>query len=119
MPKVYKTKSIKQEKVLSASENLTPSINSKSPWYWIKNSSGKSSASVTFAFVSFWVTTLLYILSSIKSCDGVEFREFDSTAVGAYLIPILTLYFGRRWTETKLELDSKNQSSQEEMTLEQ
>lgn len=116
MPRVSKIKSEKKEKL---SPVIQSHVDNKSPWYWIKNSSGKSSASVTFAFISFWVTTLLYVLSSIKSCGEIEFREFDSTAVGTYLIPILTLYFGRRWTETKLEADTKNQSTQEEITSDQ
>jgi hypothetical protein len=117
MPKVSKLKSDKKEKPLFAIKSNA--VDNQSPWYWIKNSSGKSSASVTFAFVSFWATTLLYILSSVKSCGEIEFREFDSTSVGAYLIPILTLYFGRRWTETKLEIDARNQTTQEDLTPEQ
>lgn len=75
----------------------------KVPWYWIKNSSGNPSATVTFAFVSFWITTVMYLLSAVGKVGDVEFREFDTAAVGAYLIPILTLYFGRRWTESQAE----------------
>jgi hypothetical protein len=79
----------------------------KLPWYWIKNSQGNKSASITFAFIAFWVTTLMYVFSMFKSCGSLEFREFDTAAVSTYLIPILTLYFGRRWTESKNESSSK------------
>lgn len=81
----------------------------KTPWYWIKNSSGNPSATVTFAFVSFWITTVMYLLSAIGKVGDVEFREFDTAAVGAYLIPILTLYFGRRWTESQAETKKSNE----------
>ena len=84
-----------------------------SPWYWIKNSSGVSSASFTFAFISFWVTTIMYFLSSIQRCGPVEFKEFDTTAVGAYLVPILTLYFGRRWTEANSNSTQKSPTQEE------
>lgn len=100
MPKVSKVSKppVAVTKVVSS-----PTESSKHPWYWIKNSAGNPSATVTFAFVSFWVTTIMYLLSSIGRVGDVEFREFDTAAVGAYLIPILTLYFGRRWTESQAE----------------
>jgi hypothetical protein len=45
----------------------------------------------------------MYLLSAVGKVGDVEFREFDTAGVGAYLIPILTLYFGRRWTESQAE----------------
>lgn len=119
MPRISKAKVDKSIRESTSTKTKEVKSDTKTPWYWIKNSSGKASASITFAFVSFWVTTVLYVLSSIKSCGDTEFREFDSAAVGAYLIPILTLYFGRRWTETKLDVESRNQHSLPEVTPDQ
>jgi hypothetical protein len=69
-----------------AEANDTP----QASWIWIKDSSGYPSVTVTFATVSFWVTTLLVILSSVESIGSVKFRPFDVGAAGAYFVPILT-----------------------------
>lgn len=71
------------------------------PWYWLRNSNGTASATVTFALIAFWVTTLAYVLSTFESIGSINFRQFDVAACSSYLVPILTLYFGRRWTEAK------------------
>jgi len=34
-------------------------------------------------------------------------RPFDTGACSAYFIPLLTLYFGRRWTDAKFSSESK------------
>jgi hypothetical protein len=73
----------------------------KSRW-WIKNSEGNPSASLTFATVAFWVTTFAYIASIVTKVGPVEFRQFDVGACAAFMSPILALYFGRRFTEAKL-----------------
>ena len=72
------------------------------PWYWIKDSKGYKSITVTLVFVSFWVTTFAYLVSLVDSVGDVKFREFDVGAVSSYLIPILGLYFGRKWTDAKI-----------------
>jgi hypothetical protein len=84
-------------------------IEAKKPWYILKDSRGHGSVTVTLMLVSFWITTLAFIFSMIGSIGDVQFREFDAGAASAYLIPILTLYFGRKWT------DSKNPSPTEEL----
>lgn len=73
------------------------------PWYWIKDSKGYKSITVTLVFVSFWVTTFAYLVSLVDSIGDIKFREFDVGAVSAYLIPILGLYFGRKWTDSKTQ----------------
>jgi hypothetical protein len=73
----------------------------KSSWFWMKNSNGEASATITFTTISFVVTTLAYIASIFESIGPVSFRAFDAGACSAYFIPILTLYFGRRWTEAR------------------
>lgn len=71
----------------------------RASWIWMKDSSGYPSVTVTFVTVSFWVTTLLYVASAFQKIGPIELRPFDVAATSAYFIPILTLYFGRRWTE--------------------
>lgn len=78
----------------------TPDV-PKASWIWLKDSAGFPSVTVTFATVSFWVTTLLYITSAVGKIGPVEFRPFDVAAASAYFVPILTLYFGRKWTDAK------------------
>ncbi len=72
----------------------------KKSWYWIKNADGTPSASATFAFVAFWVTTVAYVISLFEKIGPVNIRQFDAVASGAYLTPVLMLYFGRRYTES-------------------
>ena len=71
----------------------------KPAWYWIKDSRGYGSVTCTMVFVSFWVTTMAYIMSIVDHVGPVSIRPFDVAACSAYFIPILTLYFGRKWTD--------------------
>jgi hypothetical protein len=68
---------------------------------WFKNTNGEESASLTFAIIAFMVTTLSYLLSIFPKIGNFETRPFDPGACAAYLTPILTLYFSRRFTEVK------------------
>ncbi len=81
----------------------------KASWFWMKDSDGHASASVTFAAIAFWVTTLSYLMSIVEKIGPLEIRPFDVAACSSYLIPILGLYFGRRWTmaTTSSKLGSK------------
>ena len=71
----------------------------KPAWYWIKDAKGYGSVTTTMVFVSFWVTTAAYLMSIVDHIGTVSIRPFDVSACSTYFIPILTLYFGRRWTE--------------------
>ena len=73
----------------------------KPAWYWIKDSSGYGSVTVTLVFVAFWVTTAAYVLSIFEKVGGVQVRPFDVAACSSYLGPILAVYFGRKWTDAK------------------
>lgn len=73
----------------------------KPAWYWIKDSKGYGSVTVTFTTIAFWVTTAAYALSIVDHIGPVSIRPFDVAACSAYFIPILTLYFGRKWTEAR------------------
>ncbi len=71
----------------------------KPAWYWIKDARGYGSVTTTMVFVSFWVTTAAYVLSLVDHIGAVSIRPFDISACSTYFIPILTLYFGRKWTD--------------------
>ena len=73
----------------------------KPMWFWIKDSNGNASASLTFATIAFFVTTMSFIVSILQKVGKVEFRVFDSTACAAYMTPLLALYFSRRFTDSK------------------
>lgn len=73
----------------------------KASWIWLKDSAGYPSVTVTMLTVSFWVTTVLYIISQFHSIGPIQFRPFDVGACGAYFGSILALYFGRRFTDAK------------------
>lgn len=66
---------------------------------WVISTDGKPSISATFAVVAFFATTAAYVASIFETVGSVTFRSFDTAACGAYMVPILSLYFGRRWTE--------------------
>lgn len=70
-------------------------------WFWLKDNAGKSSATLTFATVSFGVTTAVFALSAIQSIGGFSFRAFDPSSCAAYLGTTFALYFGRRFTDAK------------------
>ncbi len=82
----------------------TPGNNEVKPaWYWIKDSKGYGSVTVTFLFIAFWVTTTAYVMSIVDHVGPVSIRPFDVAACSAYFIPLLTLYFGRKFTEAKFK----------------
>jgi hypothetical protein len=94
----------KVEQGVSSSCSIAPSHGHekvKDTWFWIRDSTGHGSVTVTFVTVAFWVTTLAYILSMVESIGPVPIRPFDVAACSTYFIPILTLYFGRKFTEAK------------------
>jgi len=67
---------------------------------WINDTNGNPSMSATFATISFFVTTIVFIASIFQKIGPVEIKPFDAGAVSSYLIPSLGLYFGRRWTDS-------------------
>lgn len=69
--------------------------------FWINDTNGNPSMSATFATISFFVTTAIYVLSMFEKIGPATIRSFDAGAASSYLIPSLGLYFGRRWTDSK------------------
>lgn len=84
----------------------------KDNWFWIKDSRGYGSVTVTFVTIAFVVTTLAYILSIFSQIGPIQIRQFDVSACSAYFIPLLTLYFGRKYTEAKHGTNSNDSESQ-------
>lgn len=82
--------------------------------YWIKNTSGKPDAMLTFAFCAFSVVTLNILLSTF---GRVSFREFeiglqsmDAGAMTAYLAATFTAYVSRRWTDQKYDAETPDKA---------
>jgi len=76
---------------------------------WLNNTIGKPSMSATFATIAFLATTGAYVASIFEKIGPLSVRPFDAAACSSYLIPILTLYFGRRWTEAKTDSAQKGE----------
>jgi hypothetical protein len=76
---------------------------SKASWVWIKNTAGQPSMSATFATVAFVTTTLVYVASVFEKIGPFSIRPFDPGVCSAYLIPVLGLYFSRRFTDEKFK----------------
>ena len=75
--------------------------------FWIKNTSGKKDAMLTFAFLAFSVVTLNILLATFGkiSFNGFEvsFQSMDAAAMTAYLAATFTAYVTRRWTDRRFE----------------
>lgn len=71
---------------------------------WMKNTSGKPDAMLTFATIAFWVVTLNVLLSTIGTITfgtfTMNFQALDSSIMAAYLGATFTAYVSRRWTES-------------------
>jgi len=69
---------------------------------YLKDSDGKKSLSVTMVVVAFFVFLIAYILSIFEKLGPLSIRPFDVAACSSFFIPLLTLYFGRRWTSASV-----------------
>ena len=76
-------------------------------WFWIKDTKGYGSVTVTFVTIAFIVTTAVYILSIFEKIGPVTFREFDVAACSVYYVPLLATYMGRKYTEAKFDTSDK------------
>ncbi len=76
----------------------------KKSWFWIKNSDGRASATLTFLSIAFVVTTLVFVLGHIGQISfgefSISFNQFDATAASVYYLPLMMLYFKRREFES-------------------
>lgn len=65
---------------------------------FLKNTDGQPSASLTMAYVGFFIITAWLVFWIIGSSFGLEVPPFDETVALSYLTPLLGLYYGRRAT---------------------
>lgn len=84
----------------------------KIPFFWVRDASGHRSVSVTLLVVSFFVTTVAFVLSIFEKMGPLAIRPFDVAACSTYMVPILTLYFSRRWTDAKHGITQLREASQ-------
>jgi hypothetical protein len=70
----------------------------------LKNSDGKPSLSFTMVYMVFFVSLLWFTLSMFEI---PHVKGFDVTTASGFLTPLIALYFGRRWS------DSRNSTSEE------
>ena len=84
---------------------------------WIKNTSGKPDAMLTFAFYSFLVVTINVLLGTfgtITSGDKtITLTTMDAGAMTAYLGSTFTAYVTRRWTDKRYSKKKNTEGSEE------
>lgn len=72
---------------------------------WVKNTSGKKDAMLTFALIAFAVTTFNVFMSTIGSLSvggfDISFQPLDAAIMSTYLGIAFSAYVGRRWTDRK------------------
>lgn len=65
---------------------------------FIKNTEGQPSASLTMTLVAFIVVILWFVVWVIGAGFGLPVPPFEASTAMGLLGPLLTLYFGRRWS---------------------
>ncbi len=64
----------------------------------LQNSDGKPSLSFTMVYTTFAASLLWFTLSIFKI---PHVKDFDVTTASGFLTPLMALYFGRRWSDSK------------------
>ena len=76
--------------------------------YWIKNTSGKPDAMLTFAFLAFSVVTLNILLATFGAISyngfDITFASMDAATMTSYLAATFTAYVTRRWTDKRYDI---------------
>ncbi len=76
----------------------------KASWFWMKNTSGKADAALTLMVLSFLLSCVLAIAGAFQEIrvgdTSVTFTEYNMGFATTVLVPLIGLYFGRRWTDT-------------------
>ena len=77
--------------------------------YWIKNTSGKPDAMLTFAFLAFGVVTVNILLATFGRISygemEIHFQSMEAASMTAYLAATFTAYVTRRWTDRKYSIE--------------
>jgi len=66
--------------------------------FLFKNSDGKPSLSFTMVYASFFVALVWFALSIVNT---PHIKSFDVSTASGFLSPLLALYFGRKWSDSK------------------
>ena len=78
---------------------------------WIKNTSGKKDAMLTFAMISFFVVTFNILVATFESLTfsewSVSFKPMDAATMPAYLAATFGAYVSRRWTTAKYSIEDE------------
>jgi hypothetical protein len=84
---------------------------------WIKNTSGKKDAMLTFAFFAFLVVTLNILLATFGNITynsfEIKFASMEAATMTAYLAATFTAYVTRRWTDKKFVTEEKKEGKDE------
>jgi len=80
----------------------------------LKNSDEKSSLSFTMVYTAFIVSLVWFGLSVFKI---PHVKDFDVSITTGFLTPLMALYFGRRWSETKTNEESSSTTSPTSNTI--
>jgi len=109
---------VKKEKRLEPLTKVIVKESSKHPWWALKNSAGKKDVSMTLMIISFVFCLGMAILGSFESINlgerSFSFRAFDVGFASTVLIPMLALYFGRRYTTAHERVSKVNLQKTEE-----
>lgn len=77
----------------------------KASWFWMKNTSGKADAALTLMVASFMLSCVLAMAGAFGEIrvgnTSVSFNEYNMGFATTVLVPLIGLYFGRRWTDTQ------------------
>lgn len=68
---------------------------------WIKDQDGNPSVVVTLVLVSFIVTTISYVLSTIDHIGVLSIRPFDVSASSSYFGVVMGAFVGHKWVTSK------------------
>ena len=86
--------------------------------YWIKNTSGKRDAMLTFAFIAFLVVTFNILVSTFGIIGykdiNISFKAMEASTMSAYLAATFTAYVSRRWTDRKYDSSEAEEPANEE-----
>lgn len=82
---------------------------------YIKDTNGKPSASLTLSMIAFILVALWFLISFINVKIGTWTpKPFNEASALAFLIPCLSLYWGRRFSDDKLQLSKPTKEEQAE-----
>lgn len=79
---------------------------------WIRNSSGKKDAMLTFSMISFLLVSLDILLETLSPVFdkffGISFSTMDVGIMTTYLSATFTAYVARKWTDRNLRKENQD-----------